>query len=77
MTGGSDDGFLYSRGFVVAIGREFYDAVAGDPGMGVASSDALYPLLRIGRYVAMLKPALRLRACTCNRLTRSRRHARR
>ena len=29
-------------------------------------SDDLYPLLRIGRYVAMLKPALRLRACTCN-----------
>jgi len=35
VTGGSDDGFLYSRGFVVAMGREFYDAVAGDPEMGV------------------------------------------
>jgi hypothetical protein len=26
VTGGSDDGFLYSRGLVVAMGREFYDA---------------------------------------------------
>lgn len=34
-TGGSDDGFLYSRGFIVAMGREFYDAVAGNPEMGV------------------------------------------
>jgi hypothetical protein len=35
VTGGSADGFLYSRGFVVAMGREFCDAVAGDPEMGV------------------------------------------
>ena len=32
---GSDDGFLYSRGFVVAMGREFCDAVTGDPAMAV------------------------------------------
>jgi hypothetical protein len=31
VTGGSADGFLYSRGFVVAMGREFCDAVTGDP----------------------------------------------
>jgi hypothetical protein len=35
VTGGSDDGFLYARGFIVAMGREFYDAVADDPEMGV------------------------------------------
>jgi Protein of unknown function (DUF4240) len=35
VTGGSDDGFLYSRGFVVAMGREFCDAVTGDPEMAV------------------------------------------
>jgi hypothetical protein len=30
VTGGSDDGFLYARGFVLAIGRQFYFAVAAD-----------------------------------------------
>jgi hypothetical protein len=35
VTGGSDDGFLYGRGFAVAMGREFYYAMAGDPEMGV------------------------------------------
>lgn len=28
---GSDDGFLYGRGFVVAAGRAYYDAVAAEP----------------------------------------------
>ncbi|GHJ06113.1 hypothetical protein TPA0907_04800 [Micromonospora humidisoli] len=28
---GSDDGFLYARGHVVALGREFYAAVRADP----------------------------------------------
>jgi hypothetical protein len=35
VTGGSDDGFLYSRGFIVVMGREFYDAVARNRGIGV------------------------------------------
>ena len=35
VTDGSDDGFLYARGFIVAMGREFYDAVASNPEMGV------------------------------------------
>jgi hypothetical protein len=39
VTGGSDDGFLYARGFIVAIGREFYDAVAGEPRMGVPDAE--------------------------------------
>ncbi|MEU7619405.1 DUF4240 domain-containing protein [Micromonospora rifamycinica] len=28
---GSDDGFLYGRGHVVALGREYYEAVRADP----------------------------------------------
>lgn len=30
-TDGSDDGFLYCRGFIVAVGREYYDAVNVNP----------------------------------------------
>lgn len=30
-TGGSNDGFLYCRGFVVALGRKYYDTVNADP----------------------------------------------
>jgi hypothetical protein len=30
-TDGSDDGFLYSRGFIVAAGRAYYEAVKADP----------------------------------------------
>jgi len=30
-SGGSDDGFLYARCYVVAKGREFYEAVKADP----------------------------------------------
>ena len=35
VTGGSDDGFLYARGFIVAMGRELYYAVAADVLMAV------------------------------------------
>ncbi|MEW2359119.1 DUF4240 domain-containing protein [Spirillospora sp. NPDC029432] len=35
VTDGSDDGFLYARGFVVALGREFYTAVARDARVAV------------------------------------------
>jgi|ERR1051325_4416817 hypothetical protein len=31
ITDGSDDGFLYARGFIVAMGKEFYEAVNADP----------------------------------------------
>jgi len=31
FTDGSDDGFLYARGFIVAAGRDFYDAVNATP----------------------------------------------
>jgi hypothetical protein len=30
VTDGSDDGFLYARGFIVAMGRGYYDAVNAD-----------------------------------------------
>lgn len=32
VVGGSDDGFLYRRGFIVALGREYYRAAVADPG---------------------------------------------
>lgn len=35
VTDGSDDGFLYARGFILALGREFYTAVAADPRIAV------------------------------------------
>lgn len=35
VTDGSDDGFLYARGFVVAMGRDFYAGVLRDPRLAV------------------------------------------
>jgi hypothetical protein len=32
-SGGSDDGFLYARCYVVAKGREFFEAVKADPAL--------------------------------------------
>jgi hypothetical protein len=31
QTDGSDDGFLYARGFIVAVGKRYYDAVNTTP----------------------------------------------
>lgn len=39
VTDGSDDGFLYCRGFIVAMGREFYDAVVADPSVAVVDAE--------------------------------------
>ncbi|WP_308258336.1 DUF4240 domain-containing protein [Saccharothrix obliqua] len=39
VTDGSDDGFLYARGFIVVLGREFYTAVAADPRMAVQDAE--------------------------------------
>jgi hypothetical protein len=39
ITDGSDDGFLYCRGFIVAIGREFYDAVNADPTAAILDAE--------------------------------------
>ncbi len=39
VTDGSDDGFLYARGFIVALGRDFYQAVARDPEMAVMDAE--------------------------------------
>lgn len=34
-TDGSDDGFLYARGFIVAIGQGYYDAVNAQPAVAM------------------------------------------
>jgi hypothetical protein len=39
VTDGSDDGFLYCRGFIVAAGRDFYHAVSADPRMAVLDAE--------------------------------------
>ena len=39
VTDGSDDGFLYARGFIVAMGRDFYTAVAADPRVAILDAD--------------------------------------
>lgn len=45
VTDGSDDGFLYARGFIVAAGRDFYDSVNVKPSraiMDVECEDMCY-----------------------------------
>ncbi|MEU4765826.1 DUF4240 domain-containing protein [Actinosynnema sp. NPDC023794] len=39
VTDGSDDGFLYARGFIVAMGQEFYEAVARDPRVAIGDAE--------------------------------------
>lgn len=39
VTDGSDDGFLYARGFIVAMGREYYDSVVDNPEMGIPCAE--------------------------------------
>jgi hypothetical protein len=39
VTDGSDDGFLYARGFILALGREFYEAVVRDPRVAVQDAE--------------------------------------
>ncbi|MEU4745912.1 DUF4240 domain-containing protein [Actinosynnema sp. NPDC023658] len=39
VTDGSDDGFLYARGFILALGRDFYEAVARDPRVAVTDAE--------------------------------------
>jgi hypothetical protein len=44
-TDGSDDGFLYARGFIVAAGQAYYDAVSKEPSqamMGLECEDMCY-----------------------------------
>lgn len=38
-TDGSDDGFLYCRGFIVGIGRLYYEAVLADPDRAVTDAE--------------------------------------
>lgn len=39
VTDGSDDGFLYCRGFIVSAGREFYEAVDRDPSLAIVDAE--------------------------------------
>lgn len=38
-TDGSDDGFLYARGFIVALGEAFYRAVDDEPSVAIMDSE--------------------------------------
>jgi hypothetical protein len=38
-TDGSDDGFLYCRGFIVALGRRYYEAVRDNPDLAVVDAE--------------------------------------
>lgn len=38
-TDGSDDGFLYCRGFIVALGRRYYEAVSQNPDLAVLDAE--------------------------------------
>ena len=38
-TDGSDDGFLYCRGFIVAMGRAYYEAVRANPAVAVTDAE--------------------------------------
>ncbi|MEU8001089.1 DUF4240 domain-containing protein [Catellatospora sp. NPDC049111] len=39
VTDGSDDGFLYARGFIVALGQDYYTAVVGNPRLAILDCD--------------------------------------
>lgn len=39
FTDGSDDGFLYARGFIVAVGRSYYEAVDRDPSKAIMDAE--------------------------------------
>jgi hypothetical protein len=39
VTDGSDDGFLYARGFIVALGKAFYEAVRANPEMAICDAE--------------------------------------
>ena len=39
ITDGSDDGFLYARGFIVACGKGYYDAVNTEPSVAMPDLD--------------------------------------
>ncbi|HEY8936479.1 MAG TPA: DUF4240 domain-containing protein [Cyclobacteriaceae bacterium] len=40
FTDGSDDGFLYCRGFIVGMGKDYYDSIYKDPGFAAAYLEA-------------------------------------
>ncbi|MEM7531432.1 MAG: DUF4240 domain-containing protein [Chloroflexota bacterium] len=38
-TDGSDDGFLYARGFIVSVGRDYYELVNKDPSRAIMDAE--------------------------------------
>ncbi|MFC9432638.1 DUF4240 domain-containing protein [Nocardia sp. NPDC057030] len=48
VTDGSDDGFLYCRGFIVAMGQDFYAAVTADPTVAVVDNNRVGDFPRTG-----------------------------
>ncbi|WP_447002960.1 hypothetical protein ACRAKI_25030 [Saccharothrix isguenensis] len=43
VTEGSDDGLLYARGCIVALGQEFHEAVSRDPRVAVGDAEGEGP----------------------------------
>ncbi|MBS2965118.1 DUF4240 domain-containing protein [Actinocrinis puniceicyclus] len=39
VTDGSDDGFLYARGLIIALGRDYYAAVAANPRVAILDGE--------------------------------------
>ena len=38
-TDGSDDGFLYARGFIVAMGQSYYESISGTPSLATMDAE--------------------------------------
>jgi hypothetical protein len=68
-TDGSDDGFLYARGFIVAAGKTYYDAVNAEPVtamMNMESEDMCYVSWHVYRelFGDMPKSAISRESCS-------------
>jgi hypothetical protein len=68
-TDGSDDGFLYARGFIVAAGKDYYDAVNSKPATGkmdLECEDICYVSLHIydDRFADMPKSGISRESCS-------------
>ncbi|MBG0563399.1 DUF4240 domain-containing protein [Actinoplanes aureus] len=73
VTDGSDDGFLYARGYIVAVGQEFYEAVKADPRMAIPDADCeeicyFFGRLHDGRFGAFPETGSGISRGTCSNL---------
>jgi hypothetical protein len=69
QTDGSDDGFLYARGFIVAVGEEYYTAVFRDPNkalMDLECEDICYLSFHLyeGKFGDMPESEISRESCT-------------